>query len=593
MKPRYLTTLLSGLLLAGCASRPPTPPAHPVPGDYSHTRAHMAWLAEKEMGKHGVVGLSISLVDGQQVVWSQGFGYADQAAKQAANGDTVYRVGSVSKLFTTIAALQLVEEGKLGLDDPLAKYLPDLSLQGDGADRITPRQLASHHAGLPRDLAAGMWGDRVEPPAALVPALAGQSMLMPPGRAYAYSNVGMSLLGEAVSRAAGRPFADLVQDRVLKPLGTDHARFSAPVPDAPWMAKSYKAGQEQRDYALRDIAAGGLVASVNDLARFMEMVFARGEAAGGRVLGAASLAEMERPQFPGPPLDLDTPTGLGWHLSHPGLEHAGRVLTHDGSTGLFHASVILLPEHKLGVAVLANSDTAAPVVGKLATETLRLALAAKTGQTMPEPARIADGPALTAEERAPYLGWWATSLGAVKVVEKGDGLRAILGGKQLRLTPRADGLLRLEYRLLGLFPVNLGELGRVGLDTRRIEGTPRLVAQVGGRMGPVGSRVEPAPIPAAWRARLGEYRLANPEGLLKDLQAVRLLEEDGLLFAEVEQQGERSRIILKPLDDSRALALGTFAEYGEMVQATGEDGCTLVYSGLRFVRQGHRGNSDV
>ncbi|MEW6677449.1 MAG: serine hydrolase domain-containing protein [Pseudomonadota bacterium] len=592
MKSRPLSVLLAGLTLGGCASPAPEPPSSLAPGDYSHVRAYGAWLAKKEMKQHGVVGLSIALVDDQRVVWSQGFGYADLAARRPADANTLYRVGSVSKLFTTAAALNLAERGRLNLDAPLADYLPGFTIQPPGGGApvrpdITLRQLATHHAGLPRDLAGGMWGRDVKSPDSLVPALATQAMLMPPGRAYAYSNLGISLLGEAVARAAGRPFAEEVQATVLAPLGLEHARFSTQVPDEPWMSRSYRLGKEARDHGLRDIAAGGLVASAMDLARFMSMILAEGGTPVGRALRADSVQEMTRPQFSGLVLDVAPPTALGWHLGHPGLEQSERVLVHDGSTGLFHASVVLLPEARLGVAVLANSDAALPVVNRLAVETLVRALAAKTGRPLPARAVLPDGPPLEAAQRRDYLGWWTTEQGAVRIVEKGDGLRAELGDKQLRLTPRADGLLRLDYRLFGLFSMDLGEMARVGLSRRDIEGIPRLVARVGGLSTLAGSRVEPSAIPAPWRARLGEYRLAETEGPLKSLGRARLLEEDGLLFVEMEQDGERGRIILRPLDDHRALLLGRFAEYGELVEAEagGRGPATLVYSGLHFVRR--------
>jgi CubicO group peptidase (beta-lactamase class C family) len=99
-----LPVLLMLALLAGCAS-PPVRPQALIPGEYGYLKEQMAWLIRKEMSKNNVQGLSIALVDGQQVVWSEGSGFTDTAAQTPATGDTVYRVGSVSKLFTSTAAM--------------------------------------------------------------------------------------------------------------------------------------------------------------------------------------------------------------------------------------------------------------------------------------------------------------------------------------------------------------------------------------------------------------------------------------------------------------------------------------------------------
>ena len=109
------------------------------------------------MKKNSVTGLSIALVDDQRIVWAEGFGYADQEKKIPATADTLYRVGSISKLFTDTAAMQLVEQGKLDIDQPLKKYIPNFSIKSRYPDtaEITPRQLMTHHSGLPRDRLKG------------------------------------------------------------------------------------------------------------------------------------------------------------------------------------------------------------------------------------------------------------------------------------------------------------------------------------------------------------------------------------------------------------------------------------------------------
>lgn len=147
----WTTFGLAFSLVTGCNSAPPKKPEAKQLGDYAYAKQYATWLIEQQMRRHGVVGLSIALVDDQRIVWAQGFGYADKAAKIAATSETIYRVGSISKLFTATAAMQLAEHGKFDIDRPLQDYVPEFSIKTryPKSAPITPRNLMTHHSGLP------------------------------------------------------------------------------------------------------------------------------------------------------------------------------------------------------------------------------------------------------------------------------------------------------------------------------------------------------------------------------------------------------------------------------------------------------------
>src|SRR5262249_48776735 len=161
-----------------------------------------------EMRKNDTPGLSIALVDDQRVVWAQGFGYADWELKIPATERTIYRAGSISKLFTDTAALQLAEQGRLNIDAPLQTYLPEFSIRQRVAKAapITLRDLMTHHAGLPRDVLKGF--QTTEPAAfdTLLTELGDEYAAYAPGQCFYYSNVGVTLLGSAIQRVSGEPF---------------------------------------------------------------------------------------------------------------------------------------------------------------------------------------------------------------------------------------------------------------------------------------------------------------------------------------------------------------------------------------------------
>jgi CubicO group peptidase (beta-lactamase class C family) len=128
VRPRIIIAAICCITLSAC-STPPKKPLETQRGDYSYTKQYITWMIEHEMEDADVTGLSIALVDDQQVVWSQGFGYADKQANIKATSDTIYHLGSIAKVFTATAAMQLAEQGKLNIDQPLQKYLPAFSIK--------------------------------------------------------------------------------------------------------------------------------------------------------------------------------------------------------------------------------------------------------------------------------------------------------------------------------------------------------------------------------------------------------------------------------------------------------------------------------
>jgi len=170
-------------------------------------------VIEQAMHKNGVTGLSLSLVDDQQVVWAQGFGYADEANNIPATPETVYRVGSISELFTATAAMQLAEQGKIDIDRPLQTYLPEFSVKRRFTDPkpITLRHLMSHHAGLPTNVLKGMWSTTPAPFTTIVDVLQNEYTSYPPNVVWSFSNLGVTLVGHVIEKISGEAFATHLQ----------------------------------------------------------------------------------------------------------------------------------------------------------------------------------------------------------------------------------------------------------------------------------------------------------------------------------------------------------------------------------------------
>ncbi len=594
----YTHLLVAVLVISLAACAPPALRPEALPrDDYEAVHAYIAALARQEMRRAGIAGLSVALVNDQQLVWADGYGFADRARKLPAGPDTVYRIGSITKLFTASAVMQLAEQGRLAIDRPVAALIPGFAMKSRFADAgpMTPRLLMSHHAGLPSDILQGFSRPQPVSLAELTRQLQDEHLAFAPGTVWSYSNVGYALLGRMIETASGMPYERYVEDALLKPLGMTGASVTAGAPHGPRVATGYRDGKEgDNDLVLRDVSAGGVNASVRDLGRFLSMIFAEGRAGGGRVLQPESVREMLRPQNTAVPLDLTFRVGLGWMLS--GLDdidfrNAGPVAHHSGATQLFYAQIIALPEHKLGVVVLSNTGSSVEVVNKVATETLRLALEAKTGIREPvrPPPTLADGPippTLVHE----FVGDYATQIGHVRVYARGPGLRADVVDRTFRMVPREDGLLALRYKWLGLVDIDLGSLADVGLARRRVAGRDVVVAQAGADELLVGEKLEPVATPPAWLERIGDYEITNLGTDHPFFARLALTGDAGRLFLELavtQAPNVEVALPLEALDNRTARVRGLGRGLGDVVVAIDTpDGPRLRYSGYLLQKTG-------
>lgn len=597
----FTFTLLSLFGLLPACSAMPAKPQNLAPGNYAPIREYITSLVKQEMKKNDVTGLSLALVDDQRIIWSEGFGWADQAAKVPATPETLYRIGSITKLFTATAAMQLVEQGKFDIDKPLAEYLPDFSIQSRFAEprKITPRMLMTHHSGLPSDILKGMWTRNPAPFNTLVGQIKDEYVSTQPNTVFAYSNLGFSLLGCAVEQAAGVPYTSYVDAHLLRPLGMAHTSF-APGPAAPPRgAKAYSRNAEALEPDLRDLPAGGLNSSVEDLSRFMAMVFNAGKANDAQIIKPETLSEMLRPQNTDVPLDLNFRVGLAWQLSGLGdinIRNAGTVAHHSGATINHHAMLLVLPDHKLGVVVLSNSATSARVVNKIAVEMLKLALEAKTGVKQPEEKNsqsiaFQDAPLTDAQQQ--YEGRYQTMMGMVPVANKKDYLRAEAMGTSLRLLPRNDGMLGLQYKFFGLFTVSLGDLDRVGISRETVSGHDILKASLDGQELLIGERIHAAPVPESWKKKLGKYDIINAGDDAMLAKDISLKIEDNYFFIEYSLplmiKGPL-RFALNPLSENEAVIAGLGRGMGETIRVVHRNNEELIrYSG--YLLRKHKDSS--
>lgn len=356
--------------------------------------------------------LAAAVVRAGELVWQGAVGLADCEADEPASVETQYRVGSITKLFTALVVMSLRDEGALGLDDPLERYLPS-SHAG-----VTIRRMLAHLSGLQRE-AGEMFVSGVSPSAqALVAALAGYEQVLPAARAHHYSNLAYALLGEVAVLAGGSPYTTLVEQRVIVPLGLRRTSWhEQPAAARGYLVAEY-AGTVQREphIELDGVEAmGQLWSTVGDLGRLASFLAGDGE----QLLAVGSLEEMWTPQVIVDQLRWGTAWGLGIELA----AHDGRIFGgHGGAMPGFLAGVHVERETRVGAAVLTNAGT------RLASREFCLELASETIERWPsEIAPWRPEPEPPPELAATLGRWWS------------EGNEFVFSWRQGRLTAQVEG----------------------------------------------------------------------------------------------------------------------------------------------------------
>jgi CubicO group peptidase (beta-lactamase class C family) len=597
---RIVLVLFGALLLAGCTSQArvgalQTESQSGALGDarspdYAAMTRELTPLIQAAVDEAGITGLSVALVDDQELVWAEGFGYADKENGIAATPDTVYMVASVSKLFTAAAIMQLADQGKLDIDQPVQTYIPEFSIHSrfPAAGPITPRTLMDHHSGLPSDWTNGMVAYGADQDTLtrsefhnLLAEIRQTYVIDPPNTAFSYSNLGYSLLGYTVEGVTGQEFSDYMDEAILGPLGMDASSFTLRPDMQPRLAKEYLNGEEHESYWSRDIPAATLRTTVEDLSRFMIMVFGDGEFDGQEILRAETVAEMLSPQNSDVPLDLGARWGLGWWLIPlPGLEYAGEQAWHSGGEGMWSSLLVILPDYKLGVVLLNNSgENAGNTNFQIAITILQQALKVKAG-IEPPPADPPAVVALTADELLSYQGLYTTNLGWMTIRSDGADLVADALGQSFKLLPHGEGRFSLE----GVSPSD-AQMVIKAVNGRTAVYLYGLVVDVS-----YGERVEPTSISPAWLARVGGYEITNAKpGFLTFLTDVQLKYENDFLLLSVTRTdtGEPIEFPIGPLSDDEAVILGLGRNQGETISVVEVDGEEQIfYSGYLMRKVG-------
>jgi CubicO group peptidase (beta-lactamase class C family) len=383
-------------------------------------------IVREVMAAGPIVGLSVAAARGGRVLFAAGYGLADLENAVPATPATIYHFGSITKAFTAAAVVQLVEAGKIGLDDELTRFLPNYPVQGH---RVTVRHLLHHTSGIKNYLLLPRWQEAVRLDLTheqLVGLFRNEPFDFPPGDRFMYSNSGYYLLGLVIEQAAGRSYPEYLKARTFDPLGLTSTAYCEQRPVIKGRARGYDVVDGvvlNAEYfsMTHAYAAGAVCGSAVDLLRWVRSL------ADGRLVSKEAFRRMSTAGTltDGTQIEYGQGLALSFVEGHPRVSHIG------GIRG-FASQFAHYPDDDLTVVVLTNTENA-----KAATIEARIARAV-LGLPEPTPERVV----LTRAELGRYAGTYDLGLARVAIAERDGHLvvraTSLLGNEGYRLTPRGN-----------------------------------------------------------------------------------------------------------------------------------------------------------
>ncbi|WP_340017033.1 serine hydrolase domain-containing protein [Paenibacillus sp. FSL K6-1318] len=333
---------------------------------YESTKKIVAEKAKILTETYDTTSVQYALIDGGEIVVSGQTGKNDLQDKVPLTSNTIYGIGSTSKMVLTAAVMKLVDEGKINLDLPVVNYLPDFKMKDRRYTQITPRMLLNHSSGLLGSSGsnATLYGDNdTYSHDTFLNQLANQNLKADPGAYSVYSNDGFTLAEILVERVSGMSFTAFIHHHITEPLDMKHTKTPQDVVDPADMAGIYSPLVEgqlpQENYNI--IATGGIYSTAEDLVKFSQIF--TGEVEG--ILSSKSVEAMAQEEYKRGmwPEESDTSIsyGLGWDSVNlfPFSEYGIKAVTKGGDTISYHSSLIVLPEYNLAAAVTSSGGTSA------------------------------------------------------------------------------------------------------------------------------------------------------------------------------------------------------------------------------------------
>lgn len=331
----------------------PTLAAHTLTA--ADAEAFLDGIMPQQLERENIAGATVAIVKDGKLLFSRGYGYADVANKKPVSPEeTLFRPGSISKLFTWTAVMQLVEQGKLDLDRDVNEYL-DFKIPEAFGKPITLKNIMTHTPGFEEQIKDLFKVDAENPNLGEYLKTHIPGRIYPPGTTPAYSNYATALAGYIVERVSGRPFNEYIAENVFRPLGMTRSTFAQPLPQelVPGMSNGYRLGSDDQPVPFEVVVpfpAGSLSSTSADMAKFMLAHLQQGQLGDARILRPETVQLMHSRLFA-----LDPAANAMAYGFYEESRNGHRIIGHGGDTIAFHSDFHLIPDAGVGFYVSYNS----------------------------------------------------------------------------------------------------------------------------------------------------------------------------------------------------------------------------------------------
>jgi len=536
---------------------------------YQQTFSNVSSQLQKLVNNNTLDGVSIGVVNESGLIWSSSAGYANRERQVKASENTVYRVGSLSKLLTATAILQLEEQQLIDIDQAVSAYIPRFNYKTRFSESgvITARHLLTHLSGLPSNINKGHWTE--ERFTDLVERLRTEYASYPTDFILNYSNVGYSLLGTIIEENTDYLFEDYIQKHLFDPLEMSDSNFhpyGSTIADA---ATGYKKQIAQTSLPVRDIPALGLNTSLVDMSHFIAAILNHGGYNHKRILDADSIKSMITIQNKHVSLDFDQLIGMPWFINKVNDEQQTLIVEHGGTTINFSSQIILAPEHQLGIIILSNTSQVNTAINKIAKQLLDVLISNSEQNIISYIPSKLQKVSVSDSTTSRYI----SSSGIIEIDKDASQLCDCQTNRKLNLVPLPDGWF-------GLSPDNKKYTSKI--TEQVINGNEVIVLEKNGKQHRIGSRYKPNDNRFKWEQYFGKYEIINPDTDFP-VTDVRIFDEDNITYLCYRMPKLSDKLIvlpITPVSEQEAITEGLGRSKGETVYSQEIDGENhLIYSG--------------
>lgn len=397
--------------------------------------------ALEELKETNTPGAAIAIVSGDRIVYAEGFGVANVETNVPVTTEMLFRIASVTKMFTATALVAMAEQGKLKLDQPVGTYVKGLSPR---LSQVTSHQLLTHTAGIVNDAARGGLQDESALAVSVRSWKDDGIFFEQPGKLYSYSNPGLVLAGLTLQEVGQKSYSEIMSELLFKPLGMKRTTFRPTLAMTYPLSMGHQAGADKRATLVRPfptdavfLPAGGMISNVTDLARFAIAFMNDGRLDGQQVLAPAVIAKVSTSY-----VDVHNATGQ-WKQGY-GMRitdyRGAHVLEHLGGTTGFGAQLRMIPEHRFAVIILTNSSLVQLNKTTEKAMELMLPLQAKA-DSQPQTAQP-----LGATEMLNYVGTYQNGPLSFQVLTKDNRLLLKVGEDEVPLKKVGERLLSIDEK---------------------------------------------------------------------------------------------------------------------------------------------------